>query len=235
MAHLRPNRLEEIAQEEARRVRAYEEERPRRLDIHQTCEIPDYDSGKIVCLTSDSRMNLKPPSKSQKLLFTRRNNPPSTEDDHTDISLYNSVNELILHISIRRQQGVIGFNSHASRTLHHGWGPAEVVKLEGYSADISRSDRILVYDLGDRFQIIFGLTTVHYFVKRFSNGTPTKARYSASAQDPSDGNLLLSRVIFLSVFNLSDLPLYEKEIIEAHWKSRYASPFYLGFWALYRI
>jgi len=76
-----------------------------------------------------------------------------------------------------------------------------------------------VYDLDDRFQIIFGLTTVHYFMKRFSNGTPTKIRYSASTQYTSKRNLLLSKVITLSVFDLSDLPMYEKEIVEAHWKS----------------
>jgi len=232
MAHLGPlpNRPEDIAKDEARRARAYEEERPRRLEIHQTCEIPDYNSGKIVCLASDSLVNLNPPPKTNKSLFATRRNPTSADVDHTDISLYNSIDELILHLSIRRQQGVIVFNSRASRTLHHGWGPEEVVKLEGYIADISRSDRILVYDLGDRFQIIFGLTTIHYFVKRFSNGIPVKISYSATVQYATEGNLLLSQVIFISVFNLDDLPPYEKEIIEAYWKSRYVSVFFLGFW-----
>ena len=196
MAYLSYSVIEGMSKDRARIAQAFEEERPRRLEIQQTCEIPDYNSGKIVCLKSDSLMNLYPPSRTNRLSL-RQNNPPPADDDLTDISLYNSRDELILHMSIRRQQGAIIFNTRASRIVNHGWGPEEVVKLEGYKADISRSDRILVYDLGDRFQIIFGLTTIHYFVKRFSNGTPVKISYSATAQYATEGNLLLSKIIFI--------------------------------------
>jgi len=233
MAYLSYSVIEGMQKEKARITQAFEEERPRRLEVQQTCDIPDYDSGKIVCLKSDSLMNLNPPSKpSSKLPFSKRPNPPPADDDRTDISLYSSRDELILHMSIRRLQGVIIFNTRASRAVHHGWGPEEVVQLEGYRSEISRSERILVYDLGDRFQIIFGLTTIYYFIKRFSNGTPVKMSYSATAQYATEGNLLLSKVIFISVFNPSDLPLYEKEIIEAHSKSRYASLIFVRFLAL---
>jgi len=232
MAHLN---FADYERRKALRARAYEEERPRRLEVHQTCEIPDYDTGKIICIKSDKIMNFDPPPKARKSLFTKRTNSPNVDADRTDISLYNSVDELILLISIRRQEGVIVFNSRASRTLHHGWGPEETVKIAGYRADISRSDRILVYDLGDKFQVIFGLTTIYYFAKRFRDGTPKKASYSVVIENGSDINLLLSMAIFLSVFNLSDLPAYEKEIIERCWKSRYAFFNHLGICTSHRI
>lgn len=215
MAHIRP---EDLKRWDARRE-AEAAERPRRLELHRTCEIPDYDTGKIVCFKSDRIMNFDPPSKAKKSLFTKRTNAPAVDVDHTDIGLYNSVDELILLISIRRQEGVIAFNSRASRNLHHGWGPEETVEIAKYSAEISRSDRILVYDLGEKFQVIFGLTTIYYFAKRFKDGTPKKASYESTVADENPINFLLSRDIFISVFNLSDLPAYEKEIIERQWKS----------------
>ncbi|KIM47275.1 hypothetical protein M413DRAFT_423029 [Hebeloma cylindrosporum] len=219
MAHLGP-----LSESERRWKALREAERPRRLELHRTCEIPDYDTGKIVCFKSDRIMNLDPPpSKMKKSLFTKRTNPLAIDVDHTDIGLYNSVDELILLISIRRQEGVLAFNSRASRNLHHGWGPEETVKIAEYRGEISRSDRILVYDLGEKFQVIFGLTTVYYFAKRFKDGTPKKASYKSTVADENPINFLLSRDIFISVFNLSDLPAYEKEIIERQWKSSIAA------------
>ena len=81
--------------------------------------------------------------------------------DNTSINFYNEEGDNLLHISFRRVRNQIVFNS---RLVSSDWGQEEKVALSGI---FLRDDTyIVVYDHGDRYQILIDGRTVHYFTKR---------------------------------------------------------------------
>ena len=85
----------------------------------------------------------------------------------TNINLENKAGDVVLQISIRRAQNVVLFNAKAKNSVLDGWGQPESVPMNLINPSPSTSGlTILVCDRGDKYQILFNLTTVHYFVKR---------------------------------------------------------------------
>ncbi|KAA8893847.1 galectin [Sphaerosporella brunnea] len=90
-------------------------------------------------------------------------NPSKTgtsEIDNTAINLKHG-NDILLHISIRRKENAVVFNS---KTANGNWGAEERIVLKG--AFSGPNTTITVYNHGDRFQILFDYHTVHYYNKR---------------------------------------------------------------------
>ena len=86
---------------------------------------------------------------------------------NTAINLLNTSGQLILHISFRRDENVIVFNTHRR-------GRWEVEERVGFQASFTSEDghiqpspSIAICDHGDRFQVMINYHTIHYFMKRF--------------------------------------------------------------------
>lgn len=98
---------------------------------------------------------------------------PSTDNPkgypiETDIHLLNKIGDVVLKISIRRAQNAVLFNAQAKESLLDGWGRPESIPLNIVNPSPPTSGlTISVCDRGDKYQILFNLSTVHYFAKRF--------------------------------------------------------------------
>jgi len=94
-------------------------------------------------------------------------------DHATNLDLYNDHNDILLRITIRRGHNKVFFNDRANKSLVDGWGQEQSVDLN--PVDISRWRRfgvtISVHDCStqssERYQILFDLSTVYIFDKRF--------------------------------------------------------------------
>lgn len=87
--------------------------------------------------------------------------------ENTDINLHNASGQVVLHISLRRDENVIVFNTY--RDNH--WEVEERVGFEGNftseDGHIELSPSITICDHEDRFQVMINYRTIHYFKKRF--------------------------------------------------------------------
>ncbi|KAI9740318.1 MAG: hypothetical protein M1834_004897 [Cirrosporium novae-zelandiae] len=93
--------------------------------------------------------------------------------DNTRLNLFNG-DDCLLCISIRRKENAIIFNSHVANGT---WGCEERVPLQG--AFVTPNINIMVYDHGDRYQILVSYQTVHYYLKRINVNT-TNVSYAAN-------------------------------------------------------
>ena len=81
--------------------------------------------------------------------------------DNTNVNFYNAGGNNILHISFRRAEQQIVFNTAPEG---YNWEQEERVALPELR---SNNTFIIVYDHGNRYQIIINGRTVHYFNKRY--------------------------------------------------------------------
>ena len=101
-----------------------------------------------------------------------------------DLDLWNVNNDIILCITILRGKNKVFFNDRADKSLLDGWGQEKSVELS--PVDVDRWQRsgvtISVHDCStsskEQYQILFDLTTMCHFDKRFP-GPPIKIEYSA--------------------------------------------------------
>jgi hypothetical protein len=98
---------------------------------------------------------------------------PSASDhnafDNTALNCFNG-DEILLHMGFRRCQNAIVFNSF----LNNAWGPEERIPLK--DAFKGPDCTVMIYDHGDRFQILFNYHTVKYYNKRSAKNV-TALRY----------------------------------------------------------
>ena len=135
----------------------------------------------------------------------------------THLDLYNIKNDIILRITIRFGQNKVFFNDRADKSLLDGWGQEKSVDLN--PVDVERWKRlgvtISVYDpyprahSKEQYQILFDLTTVFYFDKRFPEPA-IKMGYSLTAEYQH-----LSVPLKFFCYGLDDLPLVERQAIES--------------------
>lgn len=131
----------------------------------------------------------------------------------TDIRLLNKTADVVLQISIRRAQNAVVFNAQARESLLDGWGQPESIPLNIVNpSPLTSGLTISVCDRGDKYQILFNLTTVHYFAKRFL-GPATSVEYL----DKSFGNSTptLSEELTVDVRKIDTLPAHERGPIDS--------------------
>jgi len=141
----------------------------------------------------------------------------------THLKLYNQNGEITLRISIRGGQA--HFNDRAAKSLLDGWGEEQSVDLD--PVDVDRWKRsgvtISVHDCSthssERYQILFNLTTMLNFNKRFP-GPATKVVYRTTLGGVKwpihlSWSSHLSHILKVLSYNLNDLPLEEKNAIES--------------------
>lgn len=88
--------------------------------------------------------------------------------DNTAVNILDAAGDILLHVSIRRAENAIVFNS---LPVNGAWGTEERVTLRGLFGN-GLNTTITIYDHGDRFQILIDYKTVHYYAKRIqANGT----------------------------------------------------------------
>jgi hypothetical protein len=139
-----------------------------------------------------------------------------------DLDLCNIKDDIILRITFLKGQNKVFFNDRAHKSLLDGWGEEKSVKLS--RGDVDRWERsgvtISVHDCStpskEQYQILFDITTVYYFEKRFP-GRPIMIRYSPDLTDstgePSPS--ILSDPLEMITYNLDDLPPMEKQAIRS--------------------
>jgi hypothetical protein len=135
----------------------------------------------------------------------------------THLDLFNIKNDIILRITIRNGQNKVFFNDRADKSLLDGWGQEQSVDLS--PVDVERWKRsgvtISVHDPSprtrskERYQILFDLTTVFYFDKRFPEPA-IKMGYSVVTEYHQ-----LSDPLKVFCYELDDLPLAERQAIES--------------------
>jgi len=147
--------------------------------------------------------------KSQRLDLT-----PSDKVDPTRLQLWNKANEVVLQILISRRQDAVSFNARTPVSLLDGWGETEKISNIASSWKSTSKFTISVYDCGDKYQILFNLTPVHYFQKRFSiNSSAVKASYRQGWDDNLAATLSQSLKVFL--YDWNSLPTSEKLAIQS--------------------
>ena len=142
--------------------------------------------------------------------------PPNTttRSSATHLVLYNVKNDIILRITIRNGQNKVFFNDRADKSLLDGWGQEQSADLS--PVDVQRWKRsgvtISVHYPCPRtrfkYQILFDLTTVFYFAKRFPEPV-TKIGYSVTTQSH------LSDPLKVFCYEIDDLPLVERQAIKS--------------------
>ncbi|KAF8244381.1 Galectin-3 [Wilcoxina mikolae CBS 423.85] len=104
--------------------------------------------------------------------------------DNTAVNLLHS-GDYLLHVSIRRRENAIVFNSRAA---NGNWGTEERETLDGRF--VGPNTTITVYDHGDRYQILFDYHTVHYYNKRIQKNADSISYTINQGQTPPFSNPL---------------------------------------------
>ncbi|KAF8457118.1 concanavalin A-like lectin/glucanase domain-containing protein [Kalaharituber pfeilii] len=86
--------------------------------------------------------------------------PTASTVDNSQLNFVTSSGDYGLHISFRRHENIVVFNTRRSGK----WDDEERIQLQG--AFIRHGATVTVYDQGDRYQIMFDGRTVHMFNKR---------------------------------------------------------------------
>ena len=98
--------------------------------------------------------------------------PPGA--DNTALNILNDQGDYLLHISLRPRSNTLVLNS---RSASGGWGSEERESLRDFFK--APTFEIMVYDHGDRYQLLFSNETVHYYKKRLG-GTNSKIAYGTN-------------------------------------------------------
>jgi hypothetical protein len=97
---------------------------------------------------------------------------PDDGIDMTQISIIDAKNDIIFHISIRRGQGQIIFNSK----LGGSWGEEERVDM-ARRFDNEDGATILIHDQGEGFGVSIDWVHAIWFAKRAQGTTPKSIQY----------------------------------------------------------
>ncbi|OQD96201.1 hypothetical protein PENVUL_c096G02586 [Penicillium vulpinum] len=97
---------------------------------------------------------------------------PNDGIDMTQISITDAENDTIFHISIRRAQGQIIFNSR----LGGSWGEEERIDI-GRRLDNEDGATILIHDQGEGFEVSINWVHAIWFAKRVQGRTPESIWY----------------------------------------------------------
>ena len=143
-------------------------------------------------------------------------------EHETHLELYNQNNDILLRIGIRRGYNKVFFNDRADKTLLDGWGSERSVDLNPMDVDTWRESgvTISVHDCSthssEGYQILFNLTTVFNFDKRFL-GPAVKVVYRQELSDYAElwYNPQMSDPLKFFSYKLDDLPLEERKAIES--------------------
>jgi hypothetical protein len=185
------------------------------LSAGNVLPLDDFSSGIIIAFKS-TKFDLTVPSDNARVSVSPR----------MDLDLCNINNDIILRITILRGINKVFFNDHANKSLLGGWGQEQSVELSQVDVDGWRRSgvTISVHDCStpskERYQILFDLTTICFFDKRFP-GPPIKIEYSAqrSPDGISDSGIpahgVLSDPLKVFTYNLDDLPLVEKQAVKS--------------------
>jgi hypothetical protein len=92
--------------------------------------------------------------------------------DMTQISITDESNDIILHVSIRRRQGEIIFNSK----LGGSWGKEEKIAID-HRFDNEDGSTILIHDQGKGFEISIDWVHAIWFGKRAEDRTAQSISY----------------------------------------------------------
>ena len=159
-------------------------------------------------------------------LMAPDDNDGASVSPRMDLDLWNINNDIILRITILRGTNKVFFNDRADKSLLDGWGQEQSVELSREDVDKWQLSgvTISVHDCStpskEQYQILFDLTTMCFFNKRFP-GPPIKIEYSTqqSPDDTSDSGKLahgiLSNPLKVFTHNVDDLPLVEKQAVKS--------------------
>jgi len=134
----------------------------------------------------------------------------------TILQLWNEEGDIVLQISIRGGRNEVSFNTHKQISLMDGWGKQEkITNLASACQPSKPMFTISVHDCGSTYQILFNLTTVHFFHKRFSTDSMvTEVDYSQGSSDDQHAATTLSRSLRVSVYNLNSLSSDEQMAVQ---------------------
>ena len=143
-----------------------------------------------------------------------------------DFDLCNIDNDIVLRITILRGINKVFFTDYTSKSLLGGWGQEKSMELS--QEDVDRWQRsgvtISVHNCSnpfkEQYQILFDLTTIYHFDKRFP-GPAIKINYSTqrSPDDTSDSRIpahgILSNPLKVSTYKIDDLPFVEQRAVKS--------------------
>jgi hypothetical protein len=140
-------------------------------------------------------------------------------EHETHLELYNQDNDILLRIRIRRGCNKVFFNDRADKTLLDGWGSEKSVDLNPMDVATWHSGITISvhhYSASEQYQILFNLTTVYTFDKRFL-GPAVKVLYRQELSDYAElwYNPQMSDPLKFFSYKLDDLPLEERKAIES--------------------
>lgn len=143
--------------------------------------------------------------------------PTTASPSATHLDLYSVKNDIVLRITFRTGQNKVFFNDRADKSLLDGWGqeqsvdlnPVDVEKWRRSGVTISVHHSFPPTRSKEQYQILFDLTTVFYFDKRFPEPA-IKLRYSVTTY-----SYQLSDPFKVFSYKLDDLPLVERQAIES--------------------
>lgn len=180
------------------------------LNLHKFIMSDTLEVGESIHLQTPLTKGMVLAFKSRRLDLTA---PKYESMDPTRLQLWNKAGEIILQISIYTKRNEVSFNSRTLVSLLDGWGERETIHNVATSFQSPSRFTISVHDCGDKYQIIFNLTTVHFFQKRFSiNSKATKVAYRQGSDYHSATTL--SPSLQVSVYNSDSLPNWEKKAIQ---------------------
>lgn len=97
---------------------------------------------------------------------------PDTDIDMTQLSLLDETNDVIFHISIRRGEGEIIFNSK----IGGSWGEEECITME-HRFGSEDGATIMIHDQGEGFEVWIDWVHAIWFAKRVKGRTPMLIQY----------------------------------------------------------
>ncbi|KAI9458793.1 hypothetical protein HD554DRAFT_1691010 [Boletus coccyginus] len=105
--------------------------------------------------------------------------------DNTALNLRDKDGNLLLHISFRRAENAIVFNTNK---VGVGWGQEERVPLDGKIATPASNTAIMVFDFGNHYHILIDYRSVHSYNKRLAGNVRSVSYGVNPGQIPVFGN-----------------------------------------------
>ncbi|KAG2074672.1 hypothetical protein BDR04DRAFT_1092886 [Suillus decipiens] len=105
--------------------------------------------------------------------------------DNTSLNLQDNKKNLLLHISFRRAENAIVFNT---RKIGVGWGSEERVPLDGKILTPAIQTVIMIFDFDTHYHILIDYRTVHSYKKRLPGNVRSVSYHVNPGQNPVFGN-----------------------------------------------
>ncbi|KAG2063839.1 hypothetical protein BDR04DRAFT_1122996 [Suillus decipiens] len=105
--------------------------------------------------------------------------------DNTSLNLQDHDKNLLLHISFRRAENAIVFNTKKSGA---GWGPEERVPLDGKISTPASQTAIMIFDFETHYHILIDYRTVHSYKKRLPGNVRSVSYHVNPGQKPVFGD-----------------------------------------------